>query len=137
MQVTCSFGQYNYRPNFMVNKKECWKGAFLMKRKLMTILGSAILSVFVMTGCNANDQDPPPEDDTNVIDDQNGNVDTGNDGDINDNNGTNDLNDMNDLNDTNDINTENDGDPMKDNNDPGEDIIEDTRDALDNDNEDE
>lgn len=113
-----------------------------MQKKLLALLGYSLLSVMVVAGCGANDQDPPPEDDVNVEDPMN-------DGKVNEdgNNGTNGTNGtggtggtdngaINGNNGNNDINTDNDGDMMEDHNDRGEDMVEDGLDMNDDDNKD-
>lgn len=91
-----------------------------MNKKLLAMIGAAILSIFVISGCNTNDQDPPPDDDTELNE-----------------NGVNDRDDNNNV----DLNDDNDragnGDPVEDNNTNREEIIEDRGDVVDDDNRDE
>jgi len=97
-----------------------------MNKKLLTIIGGTFLSAILMVGCATNNQNPPPP--------TNKNVETPG---VNDNNLNDNLDRNNDLNNNNnDINTNNDGDMMRDNNTPGEDVIEDKLDRNDKDNRD-
>ncbi|SCC24890.1 hypothetical protein GA0061094_3447 [[Bacillus] enclensis] len=135
MQKNQTSGKANHeRPHSAVLHKNNpqQKGANIMSKKLLSILSGSALAAMLLVGCNANDQEPPPED-NNVED--NGNVDE--DGDIDDN----DMND-NDMNgehypESEDKNTPNDKDPAKDNNTPEEDAVEDDIDMNDKDNKDE
>jgi len=126
------------------------KGLLRLKNKLFLVLLSALLSGFMLAGCNNNDDDqnpPPPVNDNTPLDDDN-NLD-GNDNDDDLNNTNTRYNDDNRLNNTNtrynnnhypereDINMDNDKDPGKDNNTPREDIIEDDIDVNDRDRKDE
>lgn len=104
-----------------------------MNKKFFSMIAGSALAAVLIAGCgiNNNDQEPPPENDVNepgVNDNDNNN---GNDMNNNGVNGNDNLNNNN-----NDINTDNDGDMMKDDNAPGEDLIEDRRDREDPDNKD-
>lgn len=120
MKVFSDFGQSKVRPE--QGQNENWKGAVHMRRKLFAIFGVLLMSVSLFAGCNANDNDPPPEDDTEINDD------VRDDG-VRDNDA--------DLNDGVDRDRTDDGDVIEDDNTPGEEIIEDTEDARDRDNRDE
>jgi hypothetical protein len=107
------------------------KEAITLNKKLLSIIGSSVLSAMLLAGCNVNDN-PPPEDDTNVEDQGgNGNLDTDLD------NGTDDGLLENDANDTNDTNLPGDGDPALDQNTNQEEQMEDEIDRDDADNKDE
>lgn len=102
-----------------------------MNKKFFSMIAGSALAAVLIAGCgiNNNDQEPPPENDVN----EPGVNDNGNGNDMN-NNGVNGNDNLNNNN--NDINTDNDGDMMKDDNAPGEDLIEDRRDREDPDNKD-
>ncbi|MFS8631264.1 MAG: hypothetical protein LOD92_08945, partial [Bacillales bacterium] len=55
-----------------------------MRRKLFAIFGVLLMSVSLFAGCNANDNDPPPEDDTEINDDVRDDGVRDNDADLND-----------------------------------------------------
>lgn len=93
-----------------------------MSRKLFAIFGALLMSVFLFSGCNTNDQDPAPEDDTEINEDIR-------DDDVRDNDA--------DLNDDIDRDRNENGDVIEDDNTPGEEVIEDREDVRDKDNRDE
>ncbi|WP_199478549.1 hypothetical protein [Peribacillus saganii] len=123
-----------------------------MKRKLLALIGGSVLSVMLLAGCG-NDNDPAPEDDNNienneiednnnqdngVLDDNNGNGNNGNNDDmLDDNNGNNgnngnndnmlDGNNGNNGNNNDGLDGDNPGvtDPIDDDIVPGEGILED------------
>ncbi len=56
-------GKANQRPNRSTILRRSQKGEIAMKNKWFLKLLGSLLAVFLVTGCNADDQDPPPEDD--------------------------------------------------------------------------
>lgn len=123
MKENFLFGENMMRPNLVKKNKKGW---FILKNRLLALLGITFLSFLVLSGCGVNDQDPPPED-NEIIDD----------GDLNDNDQNQDGLTDNPADDrVDDENRDGDMDMMEDDNTPGEDIIEDKDDMRDNDNQD-
>ncbi|WP_053361007.1 hypothetical protein [Bacillus sp. FJAT-27251] len=97
-----------------------------MNKKLLAVIGGTILSASLVTGCGVNnDNNPAPPNDNdgaeiNRYDRDNRIFNNNNDRGIFDN-----------RDDRYDMNTRNDGDMMRDNNTPGEDLMEDGLDRND------
>ncbi|TCN24126.1 hypothetical protein [Mesobacillus foraminis] len=117
--------------------------------KLLKLLGGSLLSAMLLVGCGTNDDnDPPPNGDTDVqnpADDNDGaeinrfDNNNGNNGGNNGNGNNDDTNGeriFNDNNNNNDTNRDGDGDMFRDNNDRGEDGMEDDLDRNDRDEKD-
>jgi hypothetical protein len=115
-----------------------------LKKKLFLVLLSALLSGFMLAGCNVDDDDqnppPPVNDEVDTPLDDDNNLDGNDNNDLNNtntrNNNNNGLNNTNTRYNNNDINTDRDKDMMRDRNTPREEMIEDDRDAKDRDNRD-
>lgn len=118
--------------------------------RFLKIIGSTLLATFLVVGCANNDQDPPPEDD-DLIDDTNDldndldmENDINNDGPLDNNNGTDGFRNGTDgtdngtdgRNGNNGINENvpGDADPTQNGDTPAEDIIEDGLDLNDENN---
>src|SRR5690606_36226776 len=120
--------------------------------RFLKIIGSTLLATFLVVGCANNDQDPPPEDDdliddTNDMDDDldmDNDVNEDGDGPLDDNNGTDGFRNGTDgtdngtdgRNGNNGINKNvpGDADPTQNGDTPAEDIIEDGLDLNDENN---
>jgi hypothetical protein len=92
------------------------KGVIQMNKKLLSILGGSALAAMMLVGCNANDQEPPPEEEAPTEEpapEENGGMDEGNNG-----------------------NQEGDMDMGEDENTPEEEPLEDNKDLQDKDNKD-
>ncbi|USK70064.1 hypothetical protein [Peribacillus asahii] len=67
-----------------------------MKKRLLALLGGSFLSAMFLVGCGTNDDnDPAPENDNNIMDEDNNDVNEPNvNEDVNDNNVNDDANDV-------------------------------------------
>jgi hypothetical protein len=109
-----------------------------MKKKLLMLIGGSVLSAFLLVGCanNVDEDNNPSIKGTNVDNRDNRILDRNGDNDdngiIGDNNNDGIIDDNNDdVPDTKDRNTDKDLDPVKDDNEKGEDVIEDRNDMKD------